>query len=220
MCRFGALAMLGGKPHMFPELCKGCGGCLGVCPLKAIKEVDRPVGVVEAGAAGAVEFAQGRINVGETSTPRVIRAVRALRSSARWTLIDAPPGASCAMTAAVRGADFAVLVMEPTPFGLHDLELAADSVRRLSIPFGIVVNRYVPEDLRARDYCARENVPLLAEIPDDRPAAEAYSRGENIVDVLPEMRARFASLWTTLADVLDGKAEKTTETHGIYETRA
>lgn len=220
VCRFGALVMLGGRPHVFPELCKGCGACSDVCRLKAVKEVDRPVGVVEEGTAGAVEFVQGRLNVGETATPRVIRSARALRSSTPWTIVDAPPGASCAMTAAVRETDFALLVTEPTPFGLHDLEIAVDSARKLSVPCGIVVNRHTPEDLRIREYCVREGISLLAEIPDDRRAAEAYSRGANIVDALPEMKDRFVALWKTLAAVFNGNAEKSSKGKETYGLRA
>ncbi|MBK8575978.1 MAG: ATP-binding protein [Elusimicrobia bacterium] len=206
-CRFGALVLLRGRPHVFPSLCKGCGACSDVCARGAIKETDRTVGVVEEGTAGAVAFVQGRINVGETATPRVIRAAREMTSSARWTIVDSPPGASCAMTAAVRGADMAVLVTEPTPFGLHDLDIAVDSARKLGVPCGIVVNRHTPEDLRIRDYCVRQNILLLAEIPDDRRAAEAYSRGKNVVDSLPGMKERFVALWKSLSAALKGNGD-------------
>jgi len=195
VCRFGSLVMLGGRPQVFPELCKGCGGCVRACPLDAIKEKERLVATLELGKAGTVEFAQGRINVGETATPRVIRAVRALPSQALWTIVDAPPGASCAMTAAVREADLALLVTEPTPFGLHDLEIAVDSARKLGVPCALVVNRHTPDDLRIREFGERASVPVLAEIPDDRRAAEAYSRGQRVVDVVPGMRTLFDGLW-------------------------
>lgn len=161
---------------------------------------------VEMGSAGTVEFFQGRLNVGETSEARVIRATRDLPSSCSWTLVDSAPGAACGMTAAVRGADVALFVAEPTPFGLHDLTLAVDSVRRLAVPLGVVVNRHTAEDLRVHDYCRREGIPLLAEIPEDRCAAEAYSRGENIVDVFPAMKESFIALWKKIEELDESRA--------------
>ena len=87
-----------------------------------------------------------------------------------------------------------MLVTEPTPFGLHDLTLAVDMVRELGIPFGVVVNRMGVGDDRVHAYCGKESIPVLLEIPDDRRIAEAYSRGELIVDALPEYRGLFESL--------------------------
>ena len=77
------------------------------------------------------------------------------------------------------------------------LALAVDTVRTLGRPFGVVVNRMGSGDNRVHDYCARENVPVFAEIPDDRRIAEAYSRGELMVDALPEYRPLFAALLKT-----------------------
>ena len=109
-------------------------------------------------------------------------------------LIDAPPGSSCSMIAAVRGSDFVVLVTEPTPFGLNDLELAVETVRTLGIPCGVVINRANAGDNRVREYCAAEGLQILLEIPDDRRIAEAYARGLTLVDAVPDIRPLFASL--------------------------
>ena len=87
-----------------------------------------------------------------------------------------------------------MLVTEPTPFGLHDLKLAVDMVRELGMPFGVVINRVGVGDDRVHVYCGEESIPILLEIPDDRRIAEAYSRGELIVDALPEYRALFEGL--------------------------
>jgi MinD superfamily P-loop ATPase len=96
--------------------------------------------------------------------------------------------------ATLRDVDFVVLVTEPTPFGLHDLKLAVDTVREIGIPFGVVINRVGVGEGRVHAYCAEENIPVLLEIPDDRRIAEAYSRGELVVEALPEYRERFLGL--------------------------
>ena len=194
LCQYNAIAVLGTGVVVFPELCHGCGGCALVCPEDAISEVMRPIGVVEEGRAGDVHLVQGRLYVGEALVPPLIREVRAKGRKEGMVLIDAPPGTSCSMIAAVRGSDFVVLVTEPTPFGLNDLELAVETVRTLDIPFGVVINRAGSGDDRVQEYCAAEDIDILLEIPDDRRIAEAYSRGLTLVDAIPDIRPLFASL--------------------------
>ncbi len=193
-CQYHAIVSFGLKPLVFPELCHGCGGCAKVCRDGAIREVDRRIGVVEIIEAGDVTIVQGRIDVGVTLSPPVIRAVKARIWEGAQVILDAPPGTSCPVVVTLRGADFVVLVTEPTPFGLHDLKLAVDMVRELSLPFGVVINRVGIGDGRVHSFCGEEDIPILAEIPDDRRIAEAYSKGRLIVDALPEYRGLFQNL--------------------------
>ena len=141
ICQYSAIVRVGEKVLVYPELCHGCGGCSLVCPADAITEVSREIGVLETGRAGAIQFAQGLLNVGEAMSPPVIRAVKSTAFQADLTIVDAPPGTSCPVIEAVRGADFVILVTEPTPFGFHDLKLAVEMVRVLKLPFGVVINR-------------------------------------------------------------------------------
>ena len=200
VCEFNAIAMLK-KPLVFPELCHGCGACALVCPVGAIRESPRAIGVAETGRAGSVAFAQGRLNVGEPMAPPLIRAVKARRIPDAVALVDSPPGTSCPVVATVRGADFVVLVTEPTPFGLHDLALAVATLRPLGRPLGVVVNR-ADDDRRVQEYCQAENLPVLAELPDDRRVAETYARGELLFDRLPDWRGRFETLWARIEERL------------------
>jgi MinD superfamily P-loop ATPase len=197
-CAYHAIVSLKTRPLVFPDLCHGCGGCALVCPTGAIREAPRQVGVVEVGARGAIRFAHGRLNVGHPMSPPLIRAVRRLAACEGTVLVDCPPGTSCPVVTAVRGSDYVLLVTEPTPFGLNDLRLAVETVRQLGLPFGVVINRADIGDRRVRDYCTREGIAVLLEVPDDRRIAEACSRGEAVVESLPAYRPYFESLWTDL----------------------
>jgi MinD superfamily P-loop ATPase len=191
ICRYHAIAMINNKPLIFPEMCHACGGCMLVCPVKAITEIARPIGVVERGFAGPVEFVHGRLNIGEVLAPPLIRAVKQDAKSDKTTIIDCPPGTSCPVIAAIRGCDFVILVTEPTPFGLHDLRLAVDMTRELKIPFGVIVNRIGIGDDGVHVFCSEQSVPVLLEIPDDRRIAEVYSRGKMIIEEFPEFKSCF-----------------------------
>jgi len=200
VCLFSALVWLGQKPLVFPELCHGCAACVLACPKHAIVERPREVGVVETGSSGAVGFAQGRLTIGEAKSPPVVRAVRSAAPRVDWQIIDAPPGTSCPVVAAVRHCDLVILVTEPTPFGLHDLRLAVATMRRLGVPIAVVINRADVGDDRVDRYCAEEAIPVLLRIPDDRRVAEAYSRGELMVTAVPGMRAALRGLWERIEE--------------------
>jgi MinD superfamily P-loop ATPase len=201
LCAFNAIVTLGARTLVFPELCHSCRGCARVCPTGAITEVPRRVGVVEVGRSGRIRVVQGRLEIGESLVPPVIGAVRAAARGDGTVLVDAPPGTSCAMVEAVRGADAALLVAEPTPFGLNDLELAAGAMDIIGVPHAVAVNRAGIGDDRVHRFCAERGIPILAEIPDDRRVAEASARGEIISDAVPDLRPVFEDLGRRFLDL-------------------
>jgi MinD superfamily P-loop ATPase len=194
VCRFNALACVANQVLVFNALCHGCGGCIAVCPENAMKEYPHPIGRVETGEAGRIQFVQGTLRVGAAMSPPLIRAVKEAVPASDLVIYDAPPGTSCPVITTLKGVDYAVLVTEPTPFGLNDLMIAVETVRALGLPFGVVVNRADVGDGRVRQYCKTSDIPLLLELPEDRRIAQCYSRGELIVDALPEYREAFSGL--------------------------
>ena len=197
-CQFNALASFCGAPLTFPELCHGCGGCTLVCSRNAISEENFRIGTVKTFVDGNITLNSGCLDVGVSLASTLVHAVKARLKDGVTTILDAPPGTACPAVATLRGVDYVVLVTEPTPFGLNDLKLAVDTVRELRLPFGVVINRVGIGDDRVHRFCQAESIPLLLEIPDDRRIAEAYSRGELIVEALPEYRAHFERLWQAI----------------------
>ena len=201
VCQFNAIAPLGEKTIVFNELCHSCGGCKRICPEDAIEEVPQEIGVLGIGRQGHIDFVSGMINVGQAMSPPLIKAVLEHARADILTLIDCPPGTSCPFVTSVQACDIALLVTEPTPFGLHDLRLAVETLREMDIPFAVVVNRSNVENNRISEYCRDDGVPLLLQIPEDRRVAEAYSRGESLTTALPELAPTLAALPEKLAAI-------------------
>jgi MinD superfamily P-loop ATPase len=202
ICQFKAIVVIADTVLPFHELCHSCGGCMEVCPEKAITETGRELGVIEKGHRNGLEFVHGRLRVGEAMSPPLIKKVREYTRPGVLTIIDAPPGTSCPVIASMTGADFILLVTEPTPFGLHDLKLAVGAVKILGIPCGLVINRSDIGNDQVKVYAEQEDIPVLMEIPFDRRIAEAYSRGKMIVEVMPEWEERFTKLYHQIKEIV------------------
>ena len=194
ICAFGAIVCIKNQVLTFPELCHGCTACRTVCPQDAITKSRREIGCLESGRAAGCEFSQGRLRIGEAMPVPIVREIKKLLDREKLSIVDAPPGTSCPMVIAVKDSDFVCLVTEPTPFGLNDLQLAVEVVRQLGLPLGVIINRSGIGNGRVRDYCRDQGLEILAEIPDDRRVAEAYSRGVMACEAIPEMKEIFLSL--------------------------
>ena len=208
VCVYKAVAVLKNKVLVFPQLCHGCGACSYLCPDHAISEQGKEIGVVELGPADGVDFVHGRLTVGEAMAPPVIRKVKQHVDLDKVAIIDVSPGTSCPVVESLRGSDFCLLVTEPTPFGLNDLALAVEVVRKLAVPCGVVINRAGIGDGKVEEYCSREDIPILLTIPLDTRIAGLYSRGQALVEGMPEWRQRFLDLFDLIREKYSRVKEK------------
>ena len=196
-CAYNALSVLPQKQVMvFPELCHGCGLCALVCSRDAISEERREIGVIKKGTDGDgnIDLVYGVLNIGEVMATPLTDQVKAELDTGKTVIIDAPPGTACPVIAAVQGSDYCILVTEPTPFGLYDLRLAVKVLRVLNISFGVVINKAGIGDRNVYEYCEKEGIPILLQIPYDREIARWYSEGVPFVKEIPEWKARLAGI--------------------------
>ncbi len=206
VCEYNAIAVLPqseqskGNILFFSNLCHGCGACQYLCPENAVTERNREIGIIELGNAGDIQFVHGKLNIGEAMAPPAIRQVKQYINPTRTVIIDAPPGTSCPVITAVRGTDYCVLVTEPTPFGLNDLKLAVEAMRKLKILFGVVINRCDLGDDKTEKYCRDENISILMRIPFSEEIARSYSKGEPIIKLFPEYKDRFIQLFKNITE--------------------
>lgn len=179
-----------------------------VCPADAIKPKPLDIGDIEFGKAGNVDFISGKLCIGSVRTPSLIKEAKKHIKQNRLAIIDVPPGTSCPVVEAIRRTNFVLLVTEPTPFGLNDLKLAVDLVRKMNLPFAVAINRYGLGNDDVEKYCKDEEIEIVLKLPDDRHIAEAYSTGRMIVDVLGEYRKEFSELYEYITSIKAGIDDK------------
>lgn len=194
LCQYNALAVISGKVLTFKNLCHSCGGCTYICPARAITEQPRKVGTVEWGAAGPVGFMSGHLDVGEPRAVPLIRELKSMMSPDARCVLDSPPGTACTVVETVKDCDYCLLVTEPTPFGLYDLDLMVQVLEVLGVPSGIVINRDDGSTRIIDDYASDKGIPVLMRIPLRREIAEPLSRGIPLVVADRSFKQEFLSL--------------------------
>jgi len=199
-CRFKVLIWMVDHIMVFPELCHGCGLCEYICPADAITETTREIGVLRSGSINGINFFGGLLRIGEAMAPPLISKVkdRGESQGSDIQIIDAPPGTSCPVIESLDGAEYVVVVAEPTPFGMHDLKLTVELLRKLDYQFGVVINRGGMGDDALNNYLEKEDIPLLATLPHSREAARTYSEGKLLINSLTDFEDRFAGIWENI----------------------
>jgi len=202
-CRANALAVLPSSVLVFSNICNGCGGCVLVCEKKAITEISRPIGIVEYGKKGNIEFYSGLLNIGEAKAPPLIKCVKSFADD-KLIIYDSPPGSSCPVVETINGCDYVVAVTEQTPFGLHDLKMIVGLLRQMNIPFGVVINKFGIGNKEVEEYLSNENIKLLGTIPNSREIAILGSQGI----LLCESDEKWATFFQDMFDVIVAEVSK------------
>jgi MinD superfamily P-loop ATPase len=206
-CAFHAIIATTDKVLVFPELCHSCGGCLDACPDNALVERPRESGTLLRGESGRIHFRSGSLDVGEPRSTPIIETLIADTPDIGVVVVDSPPGTSCSAVATMKGADQVVLVTEPTPFGLHDLQLAVDLCRKLGCRPSVIVNRCDLGGTQVQRYLETESIPVLAEIPFDRTLSDLYARAELAAPTHEPLRQALRQVISTLLlESIGGKA--------------
>lgn len=203
ICNFNALVVLPDKVMVFNELCHSCGACAYLCPEKAINEKNHFIGVIEESCIpGYGTLLTGRIKIGEAQSPPLIKAIKGKKPEATLRIVDCPPGTTCPMIESIANSDFCILVTEPTPFGLHDLELSLEAIKILGIPGGLVINRWQGEDKELAALSNKTGIPIMGRIPFSPELAQAYMKGENPLEAMPSLRGILTGVYNQIKEAM------------------
>lgn len=176
-CKFSALAFTD-KIIIFEKVCHSCGGCFLLCPQKALTEKSKTIGHVNKGTFGQVSVVSGILNTGEVSgVPIIKNMLKDIEDTKECIFIDCPPGSACIVMESIKDVDFCVLVAEPTIFGSHNLKMVHELVAIFKKPCGVVLNKCTEGFNPSKDYCLKNKIEILAEIPFDKELGQLNSQG-------------------------------------------
>lgn len=210
-CRFGALINLGREILILDHLCHSCEACYEMCPMNAITMVNRKIGEISIGVSRGIDFIEGRLNPGKPSGVPVIKQINILIKSIDIAIVDSPPGTSCSVVNTIEDSDLCILVTEPTPFGLHDLKLAVELVKEMDIPMAVIINKSGSDNQIIYNYCMKNDIKVLMEIPYDKKIAELYSRGTLITEVDLTYEKMFVDLAERILELIENEAAGNSE---------
>ena len=192
VCNFNAVLKMGNTIMVFPELCHGCYACSELCTTNSLPMKPGKMGELRVYRKGDLDFIESRLIIGEEQAVPLIKQTKDYIDNKYETgvisIFDSPPGTSCPVIESIRGVDIVLLITEPTPFGLHDLKLAAGTVRKLNKPFAVIVNRSGIGNNDLYKYCIKERINIIAQIPNDRKIAELYSKGSLLYNDIPSVK--------------------------------
>mgnify|MGYP000849113845 FL=1 len=198
-CKFNALAYIKDKLIIFEEVCHSCGGCIMLCPEKALTEKEKVIGKVQKGTSDNVTVNTGILNTGEASGIHIIKKLLNNNTEIdKQTFIDCPPGSACIVMESIKDADYCVLAAEPTMFGVHNLNMVYELVRLFKKPLGVVLNKCLEEENPAEKFCFEKNIKVLSRIPFDNELGILNSNAEIAVRKSEKYRAMFSSLLATV----------------------
>jgi len=207
ICEFNSIAVTNTKVIIFPDLCHSCYACIEMCPQKAFDIENIEMGEIHWGniVSNNFYFVEGKLKIGEVMAVPMIKQTKDFSTEKfgenSYFIFDSPPGTSCPVIEATKDSDFVVLVTEPTPFGLHDLKLTVETMRKLRKKFGVVINKAGIGNQSVSKYCYDKKIPILGEIPYSREIAELYSQGRNIIN-LPSINKIFEKIHKNISGLL------------------
>ena len=206
-CKFNAVLQFGDFISVLPELCHSCYACSELCPQDALPMIPKKMGELTHQKLNNLSLIESRLSIGEEQAVPLIKQtnqyIEQHLSSAKIHLFDSPPGTSCPVIEATKDVDFVILITEPTPFGLHDLKLAVDTMREMKKEFGVVINRYGIGNDDVINYCINNGIEIIAKFNNDRRVAELYSKGELLYPQIPEFAEELNKIKLYIDDLIE-----------------
>ncbi len=191
-CRFDAIPIVDGEYIIDQLSCEGCGYCALLCPTEAITMEDQNVGqwyISDTRVENTLVHA--RLGIGAENSGKLVTKVKneakriAEENLNSLIIVDGSPGIGCPVVSSLSGANFVVLVTEPTISGIHDLKRVHELVKKFHLKAGCIINK---ADLNNEvtdqilNFLRQENIVHIANFPYDETFTEAMTNGKTIVE--------------------------------------
>lgn len=213
ICRFNAIIHTSGTYTVNPLDCEGCGYCYNICPAGAINLVEQLVGqyFLSDTKLGS-KLAHAQLGIGADNSGKLVATVKkeakisAVRNQIDYILVDGSPGIGCPVISSLSGADFVLLVTEPTRSGLCDLQRVWELTTTFKIPAGCIINKkdinlLISEEIT--QYLQKNGIYLVCSLPYDNDFSQAITTGQSLVEYNPsKWKQLFVNIWKTITKEL------------------
>ncbi len=192
VCHFNAIIENYDTHQILEMSCEGCGYCARICPVSAIQMVDLKVGKCYISTTkNQTRLVHARLNIGAENSGKLVTHVKkkakdlAEKQSKELVIVDGSPGIGCPVVASLSGADYVVLVTEPSVSGLHDLKRVSQVVKNFNIPAVCLINK---ADLnpavtqQIKEFLAQKNIGFINDLPYDETFSKAMTHGQTIIE--------------------------------------
>ena len=192
ICRFDAISIKNGEYIVNPLDCEGCGYCARVCPTETIINNDLLSGQLYiSNMKTGTQMVHARLGIGSDNSGKLVAKVKdeakeiALKGNKDYILVDGSPGVGCPVVSSLSGANFVVLVTEPSVSGIHDLKRVYELVKKFNIKAGCIINK-ADINIEKKDEIKRflndEGIEHLIDLPYDENFTKAMTLGQTIVE--------------------------------------
>jgi MinD superfamily P-loop ATPase len=217
VCRFDAIipGSAGNGTYRVDSLaCEGCAACITQCPEEAIHSEEQQAGLWFRSDTRFGPLFHAHLFAAQENSGKLVTIVKqhgrllAMDEGRELLIVDGPPGIGCPVISASAGADLALLVVEPTVSGVHDLERALGTVRHFGVPALVCINKadLSPDrSVAIQAYCAAEGIELVGMLPYDTIVTEAMVQGQPVTAYQPNgmMTRALRNMWTKISARLE-----------------
>lgn len=210
VCRFDAILFHNDKYTVNPLACEGCAYCHKVCPVNAIEMLPRKSGNLFISTTKVNStMVHAQLDIGAENSGKLVAKVKseakdqAEKQGKAFIIVDGSPGIGCPVVSSLSGANYVVLVTEPTVSGLHDLERLYSVIKRFRIKTGCIINKFdinLKKTKEIMEFLNRENIVHLASIPYDIAFTEAMSQAKTIVETNSNISQTLIDTWNKIKE--------------------
>lgn len=199
LCRFDAINIINGKYKINEYMCDGCHLCEIACPVDAVKMEEQIVGEWYLSDTKWGKMVHAKLYPGAENSGNLVTMVKhqakllAENMDSNYLLIDGPPGIGCPVNSTLSGADYAILVTEPTQSGLHDLKRIYETSRFFDIKNYLVINKFdINEEMTEKiiQFSRSNNIKIIGKIPYDKKVVEALVNLKTPIELTDEIKLK------------------------------
>ena len=218
VCRFDAISVIDGQYIVAPLDCEGCGYCARVCPTETIINKDLLVGeLFVSNIKTGSKMVHAHLGIGADNSGKLVAKVKdqakalALKYEKDYVLVDGSPGVGCPVISSLSGANFAVLVTEPSISGIHDLKRVYELVKKFNIKAGCIINKAdvnIEKQAEIKQFLADEDIDYLIDLPYNEDFTKAMTLGQTIVEYDNEnLTSLLEQAWEKIKELINKKGE-------------